>query len=164
MRTWTGGEYAASNAGAEVKIEPASWRDLNALRELEKVCFPKDAWPLFDLIGVLSFPNLVRFKASLDGRMAGFIAAEHRPGDLAAWIVTVAVHPQARRRGIGRLLMEAAESRLTAGMIRLCVRASNHEAQRMYQALDYDVYETWSHYYIDGEDALVMQKVNPNAA
>ena len=49
--------------GSSVVIEPATWRDLNALRHLEKVCFPLDAWPLWDLVGVLTLPNVVRLKA-----------------------------------------------------------------------------------------------------
>src|SRR4030042_1173571 len=44
--------------GSRVSIEAATWRDLNHLRQLERACFPKDAWPLLDLIGVLTMPEV----------------------------------------------------------------------------------------------------------
>jgi ribosomal-protein-alanine N-acetyltransferase len=48
---------------AAMIIAQATLRDLNALRKIERVCFPKDAWPLLDLISVLSFPGVVHLKA-----------------------------------------------------------------------------------------------------
>ena len=80
------------------QILPASWRDLGALRHLEKVCFPKDAWPLLDLIGVLSLNNVVRFKAVREHQMIGFVAGEKKSSALG-WIATIAVLPKFRRQG-----------------------------------------------------------------
>jgi hypothetical protein len=37
-----------------MEIQTASLRDLSALRRLEHACFEKDAWPLLDLIAVLT--------------------------------------------------------------------------------------------------------------
>ncbi|RPH62502.1 MAG: hypothetical protein EHM81_02095, partial [Chloroflexi bacterium] len=59
-----------------MEISPASLLDLNGLRHVEKVCFPKDAWPLFDLVAVLTFPGVIRLKATEDGQMIGFIAGD----------------------------------------------------------------------------------------
>jgi hypothetical protein len=56
-------------------IETASWRDLNALRHLEQV-FPAGFLPLLDLIGVLTFPGVVRLKAVLGDTMVSFIAGD----------------------------------------------------------------------------------------
>ena len=64
--------------GSAAIVEPATWRDLNPLRSLEKICFPVDVWPLFDMIGVLTFPGVVRLKATQNGEMVGFIAADIR--------------------------------------------------------------------------------------
>ena len=62
-----------------MQIIPATLFDLNSLRKLEKACFEKDAWPLFDLIAVLTFPEVVRLKAVVDGQMAGFVGGDPRP-------------------------------------------------------------------------------------
>lgn len=144
------------------KIEVASWRDLNALRQLEEACFPQDAWPLWDLIGVLTMPNTVRLKATREGRMIGFIAGDRRDSQGIAWIITVGVLPNFRRKGIGEALIYACEAQLGNVPVRLSVRASNENAIRLYRKLGYRWFGTWSRYYVDGEDAVVMEKpLNP---
>jgi ribosomal protein S18 acetylase RimI-like enzyme len=141
-----------------VEIEPASLRDLGALRHVEQVCFPKDAWPLMDLIGVLTFPGVVRLKAVNGKQMVGFIAGDIRRMEGVAWIATVAVLPDYRGRGIGSLLLKACEVQITVSRIRLCVRVSNEVAIRLYEKFGYSKVGEWTRYYQDGESALVMEK------
>lgn len=148
----------SSTAQAATKIEVASLRDLNALRRLEKECFPKDAWPLLDLIGILTFPNVVRLKAVQGALMLGFIAGDIRRSENASWIATVGVLPEYRRRGIGRMLLEACEQQLPFNTIRLCVRRSNRDAIQLYEQYGYVAMDQWPRYYQDGESALVMEK------
>lgn len=143
---------------ANVTIEPAALRDLNALRQVERVCFPKDAWPLMDLIGVLTFPGVVRLKAVNGKEMVGFIAGDIRRLEGMAWIATLAVLPQYRGRGIGSTLLQACEDRISMKRIRLCVRISNDTAIRLYERFGYARVGEWSRYYQDGESALVMEK------
>ena len=140
------------------RIESASWRDLNALRQLEAICFPKDAWPLFDLLGVLTFPNVIRLRAVMNGRMIGFIAGDVKPSENLAWIATIAVLPEFRGRGIGQDLLSACEKRLMVPLVRLNVRLSNQPAIRLYRKAGYRDAGIWPVYYQDGEDALIMEK------
>jgi ribosomal protein S18 acetylase RimI-like enzyme len=142
----------------KVEIEPASLRDLGPLRHVEQVCFPKDAWPLMDLIGVLTFPGVVRLKAVNGKQMVGFIAADIRRMEGVAWIATVAVLPEYRGRGIGAALLRACEAQITVKRIRLCVRVSNEVAIRLYEKFGYSKVGEWTRYYQDGESALVMEK------
>lgn len=144
--------------GSRIIIEPATWRDLNGLRLLESVCFPKDAWPLWDLIGVLTFPNVVRLKAVGKYQMIGFIAADIRKSERVAWIATVGVLPEYRRQGVGSALLTEIERRLTVPTVRLSVRSSNLPALLLYNQLGYHRYGIWPRYYADGEDALVLEK------
>lgn len=144
--------------GSPVSIEPATWRDLNALRRLEQECFPQDAWPLWDLIGILTFPNVARLKAVAGGEMVGFIAADLRRPEKMAWIATLGVSPGYRRQGIGAALLEACEARLEVPRVRLCVRVSNEAAIRLYGRSGYRQIDRWRRYYSDGEDALVFEK------
>lgn len=144
--------------GSPALIEPATWRDLNALRHLEQVCFPKDAWPLWDLIGVLTLPNVLRLKAVLKDQMIGFIAADIRPREHTAWIATIGVLPNQRGKGLGRTLLRTCEERLVDLTIRLNVRTSNESAIQLYLTSGYQKVGVWPGYYSDGEDALVMEK------
>jgi ribosomal protein S18 acetylase RimI-like enzyme len=132
---------------------------LNQLRHLEQICFPLDAWPLWDLIGVLTFPNVVRLKADHAGRMVGFIAGDIRDLEKTSWISTIGVLPEYRSQGIGRRLLEACEKKLPTDRIRLCVRNNNEIAIRLYRLNGYEALTQWKHYYQDGEDALVMEKI-----
>ncbi|MBE3118295.1 MAG: GNAT family N-acetyltransferase [Candidatus Atribacteria bacterium] len=137
----------------------ATLRDLGPLRRIEQACFLKDAWPLLDLLAVLTWPEVVRLKAVEDGQMIGFIAGDPRPSDHQAWIATVGVLPEYQRRGIGRALLRECEQRLTQPRIRLCVRVSNESAIRLYQQEGYLAMDTWREYYNDKENALVMEKI-----
>jgi ribosomal-protein-alanine N-acetyltransferase len=148
----------STTPGSSFSIEPATWRDLNALRHLEQVCFPLDAWPLWDLIGVLTLPNVVRLKAVIEGRMVGFIAGDIRPADQMAWIATIGVLPEYRGQGIAKALFKACEEQLNVPRVRLNVRVSNETAINLYYRCDYYQVGTWPHYYQDGEDAMIMEK------
>lgn len=142
-----------------MEIVSATFRDLNALRKLEKVCFGQDAWPLFDLVAVLTFADVVRLKAVEDGQMVGFVAGDPRPSQGFSWIATIAVLPEYRRRGIGRALLNACQAQLKTPRVRLSVRASNSEAFKLYDQEGYHTTDIWKGYYRDGENAIVMEKI-----
>ena len=138
-------------------IQPADWRDLTALRRLERLCFPKDAWNLLELLGVLVWHEVWRCKVvDTAGEMVGFAAAQEIDG--AGWIVTLAVHPAHRRRGLGSALLSTCENQLPHEILRLAVRVSNHAARALYHAAGYRVVDVWQKYYADSEDALIMEK------
>jgi ribosomal protein S18 acetylase RimI-like enzyme len=120
-----------------MEIVSASIRDLNRLRKLERICFEKDAWPLFDLIAVLTFPDVVRLKAVEDDQMVGFVAGDPRPSQGFSWIATIAVLPEYRQKGIGRALLLACEAQLKTPRIKLSVRASNQAAINLYEQEGY---------------------------
>ena len=143
---------------ASVTIETATLRDLSALRTIERICFPKDAWPLLDLISVLSFPGVIRLKALSAREMVGFVASDVRRMEGIAWIATIAVLPAYQRQGVGTTLMEACEAHIPLKRIRLCVRPTNQSAIRLYERFGYNRVGEWTKYYQDGESALVMEK------
>ena len=151
-------QVSSAAPGSAAVIEPAAWRDLNALRHLEKICFPRDVWPLFDLVGVLTFPGVVRLKAIHAGKMAGFIAADVRRYEDLAWISTLGVLPEFRRQGLGSRLLLTCEQQLPVSRVRLSVRTTNDPAIQMYTRSGYRQHGVWKRYYSDGEDALVLEK------
>jgi ribosomal-protein-alanine N-acetyltransferase len=148
----------AKSIPQDIAIEQATLRDLLVLRTLEHACFPKDSWPLLDLVGVLTMNNVVRLKATYQGEMVGFIAGDVRRSEDLAWIATFCVAPKHQGRGIGKALLQACEERLTMPAIRLSVRTSNHIAIRLYLNSGYVKVGEWPRYYNDGEAAIVMEK------
>ena len=149
----------ANNGDQKTKIFPATWRDLGGLKQLEKACFPIDAWPLIDLISVLTFPNVVRLKAVIEDQIIGFIAGDKRGSKDLSWIATIGVLPSYQRRGIGSKLLIACEDQLGTARIRLSVRISNEPAIYLYESFGYHRIDTWPSYYQDGSDAAVFEKI-----
>ncbi len=147
-----------ANPGSSFKIVRATWRDLNELRHLEKACFGDDAWPLIDLISVLSIGGVVRLKAVIDERMVGFIAGDPRGLEEIAWIATLGVLPEYRRRGIASALLRACEDRLELKRVRLSVREDNTPALNLYHHFGYQRVGIWPDYYKDKSDAIVLEK------
>ena len=139
-------------------IVPANWQDLGALRHLEKVCFPQDAWPLLDLIAVLALPNVIRFKALLNDQMVGFVAGDKKSSALG-WIATIGVLPEFQHQGIATQLMDACETHLGVDRIKLTVRRGNENAIRLYEGRGYRRVGIWPEYYQDGTDGLVFEKL-----
>lgn len=140
-------------------IRSASIIDVGSLQKLERACFEQDAWSLFDLLAVLSFPDVVRLKAVIGNQMVGFIAGDPRPPEKLAWIATLGVLPNFQNQGIGFALLEYCEKELAVPRIRLCVRPTNQSAMMLYSRAGYQVIDRWNGYYSDKGDALVMEKL-----
>lgn len=96
-------------------------------------------------------------------------------GMIVVWIVldeahiaTIAIHPDYRKQGIGRLLLtkglSAAEAR-GAQLAYLEVRRSNRAAQLLYESFGFEVVGERKRYYKDNqEDALLMTLADIRAA
>jgi len=151
-------ETPSIRTNSQVAISPATWHDVRAVHHLERACFPLDAWPIWDLIGVLTLPGVVRLKAMSGEHLVGFIAGDVRPREKIAWIATFCVHPAYRRQGIGSALLRACEARIHVPRIRLSVRASNHPAISLYHRFGYRKIGVWPRYYQGGENAVVLEK------
>ncbi len=154
----TKANYALGENYNSWQILPATWQDFNAVRQLEKECFPVDHWPFWDIFGVLTLPDVVRLKAVEGNTLVGFSAFDIRNRDNLAWISTLCVAPGYRRMGVATDLIEACEAEVDVPYVRLTVRASNQGAIILYQALDYVTIDQWPGYYLDSEAAVVMQK------
>ena len=145
--------------GSDIIIESATWRDLKDLHQLEKDCFQLDAWPLLDILGVLTIPQVIRLKAVDQEILVGFIAVDLRRAQQTAWIATLAVRPTYRKSGIGSTLLRISEEETNLPRVRLSVRESNMPAIQLYQKHGYQQIEVWKKYYKGGDNALVFEKL-----
>lgn len=141
-----------------MEIQPASIRDLGALRRLEHAGFEKDAWPLLELIALLTWPDIIRLKAVENGEFIGFVAGDPRSSEGVSWVATIVVDPRYQRRGIGRALLRACEEKTKLPRMKLTVRMSNEPAISLYEKEGYRSVDIWKRYYTDGEDGLIMEK------
>ncbi|HDN75611.1 MAG TPA: ribosomal-protein-alanine N-acetyltransferase [Acidilobales archaeon] len=77
-------------------------------------------------------------------------------------IISIAVLPEFRRRGIGTALLKEAIERLkkyyNVDEVYLEVRVSNEAAINLYKKLDFKIVKVIKFYYLDGEDAYLMAK------
>lgn len=96
---------------------------------------------------LLSSEALTLFVATSDGAVVGTLSLViwHTPTGVRAWIEDVVVDAQARGRGVGRALTEAAlaaASRQDARSVDLTSRPSRTAANAMYQTLGFQLRET----------------------
>jgi len=145
-------------------IRPARRSDLLAVADIERQSFPQP-WSVAVFERFLDAPAFLvaigRGDPSLDGTVVGYVVADSVPnhGEALGHVKDLAVHPERRRQGIGRRLLERAVCTLRStgvGSIKLEVRASNEGAKRLYRGAGFVHRRTIPRYYDDGEDALVM--------
>lgn len=128
------------------------------LAEIHARAFDKP-WSEAEFARLIANPGAFAFLSSPqkpEGFVLGWAIAED------AEILTIAVLPQARRKGVGRKLVEAAsEAARAAGAERLVleVAADNHNARALYEAAGFSQIGRRKGYYADGgADALVLAR------
>lgn len=134
--------------GSVRPIDPAA--DLTPLAGLHASAFAK-AWDAAAIAALLATPGCFGF--AID---AGFVLARAAGGE--AEILTLAVRPADRGRGLGRILLRAAiaeAQRLGAATMFLEVGADNPAALALYAGLGFANVGMRKGYY-DGGDALVL--------
>ena len=115
--------------------------DMDALLALEAACYPPgEAFTRDVYAHALNGARAVNLAWEANGAVVGFVGAFHHKRWRAGHVYTLNVRPDARRRGIGRALMQECERRLAdMGMARLAleVQAENAPAITLYEALGY---------------------------
>jgi ribosomal-protein-alanine N-acetyltransferase len=134
-------------------------RDVHAIRRMELIVFPKDAYSFLNLSALLMWPGSANYKAVNTGdQVVGFVSGTPDWTTHVDWIVTLGVHPDHQNKRLGRRLLQTAENALSQSRIRLTVRASNAAAIHLYESAGYSFAYREPRYYSDGEDGIVLQK------
>jgi len=143
--------------------------DLQSVMQINRVCLPENYTDMFFIDLHQRFPETF-IVAEEDGNVAGYIMSRievglsnHGLGGLIrkGHVVSIAVMPQARRKGVATALLKAAMGGMgyyKAKQIYLEVRVTNGAGVALYKKLGLEVSRTISGYYSDGEDAYVMSK------
>ncbi len=126
-------------------VRPVAPDDTDAVVAFWRIVFPEydDAAhpqrdPRASVARKLAFGGELFWLAERSGTVVGTVMAGydgHR-----GWIYSLGVHPDARREGVGRTLLETAERALTAlgcPKVNLQVFARNESAQRFWRAAGY---------------------------
>lgn len=138
--------------------------DFGPLYALEERCFePEDRFSRRYIHSLLQRPKAATWIAEENGRLMGFAIVDwrRRKNEIAAYIQTIEVDAEARRRGVGRELlsrMEASAQAAGAALIRLHVEAANAAAVKLYEARGYRCQGRCEQYYSADRAGLVYCK------
>ncbi len=94
-----------------------------------------------------------------NGLIMGYAGFRHIADEMH--VINVAVHPQFRRRGVGRALLRwvlKAARNLRCSRVNLEVRRSNLMAQQLYRGEGFTAVGLRRRYYQGGEDAILMSR------
>ena len=144
----------------ELTITPMEPEHLAQIAALEIACF-SDPWPESILVRELQNP-LSLWLCAVDGdTVAGYIGSQTVLGE--SDMMNVAVHPDYRRRGVGRALVlalcEAVKKQMIASALTLEVRDSNAPAIALYESLGFEQIGLRKNYYQHPkEDARILRK------
>lgn len=144
--------------------------DLDAVISINRTCLPENYPAYFFMQHYVNYPESF-LVAESNGRVVGYVMCRVEYGRLKTGglkvgrrghIISIAVIPEMRRRGIGQALMEKAinalKERYKVDECYLEVRVSNVPAIRLYQKLGFLIVDRIKKYYLDGEDAYLMAK------
>jgi ribosomal-protein-alanine N-acetyltransferase len=148
-----------------IRVRRIEREDLDELFALDRICFrPGIAYSKAELNYFIRHPRSLSY-AAVDSpeKLLGFAIVESNleKGRRIGHIVTLDVAPEARRKGIGRLLMDAMIAGLIALQaiaIRLEVAVDNREAQLFYEQFGFSITGRIPGFYMGTLDALTMQK------
>jgi len=140
-------------------IEEMSRDDLDEVIAIERVSFSKP-WSRNAFLHEMERNQVARcWVLREDAQVAGYLCTWQIVDELH--VTNLAVHPDRRHQGLGRMLLGRILDEARHGGVRhvvLEVRPSNIEARGLYESFGFRVVGRRRGYYYDtGEDALVME-------
>jgi ribosomal protein S18 acetylase RimI-like enzyme len=143
-------------------VRAATAEDLDTLVELENASFEEDRISRRQFRHLLTRGNAAVLLAEEgEGRMLGDAVVLFSRGTATARLYSIAVDPGARGRGVGRVLVEAAEAeawRRERAWMRLEVRKDNAASIGLFESLGYRRFGEHADYYPDHMDAWRYEK------
>jgi ribosomal-protein-alanine N-acetyltransferase len=143
--------------------------DLQSVMNINRETLPENYTDYFFTDLHERFPETF-IVAEEDGQVVGYIMCRVEVGlsnfGLGGLVrkghmVSIAVLPKARRKGVAHALINTALEGMRFHKAKQCyleVRATNDAGVKLYKKLDFEITRTVHGYYSDGEDAYVMTK------
>lgn len=148
------------NDGVPFRIRQFEKADFDTLWRIDQACFdPQLAYSRPELAFYMRRPGSFTLVAEAAAGIRGFVVAETRRK--MGHIITIDVVAEARRSGVGSVLLRAAEEQLLqAGAVSVALETpvNNESAIRFYKRHGYFVEKTVAGYYSNHLDALLMMK------
>jgi ribosomal-protein-alanine N-acetyltransferase len=141
----------------EVKIRKFQLSDMKELLEIEKFSFPKSPYSEDTFLRWYEIAKDTFLVAEVEKKIVGYIIGFCK--NEVGIVVSIAVHPNFRRKGIGTKLwgeLLKLFKNNNVKIARLEVRKSNSIAQNFYKKIGFKKIGTIKNYYENGEDAIVM--------
>jgi [ribosomal protein S18]-alanine N-acetyltransferase len=151
----------ADRSSPAVKLRRGRTGDLPALVALECAVFTTDVLSRRSFRHFLTSPHASLIVAEENGQFAGYVLVLYPPRSKLARLYSIAVAPHSGRRGIGPLLLAAAErtaKRRRRRAMRLEVHEHNTRAIARYEKSGYRLFGRHHAYYDDRDDALRFEK------
>ena len=139
----------------ELQIRQFRANDIGAISEIERLSF-KDPFPSY-FLSQLADANPDTFLVAVIGeKIVGYAVVDKWPDQ--DHLVSIAVIPESRTKGVGQTLLDHLIERLHSGSLKLEVRRSNRAALELYRKNGFVQTGVTHSYYTDGEDAIQMEK------
>jgi ribosomal protein S18 acetylase RimI-like enzyme len=142
-------------------IRPATVTDVPALVELENSCFDSDRLSARQIRYLLTKARAETLVEESEGRIRGYVLVLFSRATSSARLYSIAVDPAARKSGLARSLLAAAEEGAKAegkAYMRLEIRRDNLPSQRLFLAAGYRQFAVEKDYYEDHAEALRYEK------
>jgi [ribosomal protein S18]-alanine N-acetyltransferase len=143
-------------ATQEVQIRQFKADDISAISEIEQLSF-KDPFPSYFLSQLADANPTTFLVAVINDKIVGYAVIDKWPDQ--EHLVSIAVIPASRKKGVGQALLDHLLERLETGSLKLEVRRSNKAALDLYRKNGFVQSGVAHSYYTDGEDAILMEKV-----
>jgi ribosomal protein S18 acetylase RimI-like enzyme len=144
-----------------VALRRARLRDVDALLALERTVFDTDVLSRRSFRHFIASSAASFIVAEEDGKLAGYVLVLYPPRSKHARLYSIAVAPHLGGRGVGPLLLEAAEQaakRRRRRAMRLEVHEHNTRAIARYEKSGYRLFGRHHDYYDNHGDALRFEK------
>jgi [ribosomal protein S18]-alanine N-acetyltransferase len=133
-----------------IGIRRAAASDLAAIAEIQRACAEAAQWNVHDYLAHDCWV------ATVGDRLAGYLVCRAVAEDERE-VLNIAVHPEFRRQGIARALLEA-ECNRNSGDYFLEVRASNEAARALYSIMGFTEAGVRPGYYEDPHESGIVMK------